>query len=99
MHIRKRIKFARLRNVRRETYPSMRMNLDKITGVGGSRGSVMGDELVRLKSNESLLQKLRDAKEPSADEKKEQRVSFVFGSLDWESSITREQVRKMVDCA
>lgn len=59
----------------------------------------MGDEIVRLKTDALLLQKLRETREPSAAEVKEQRVSFVFGSLDSESPMTREQVRQMVECA
>ncbi len=60
---------------------------------------VMGDEIVRLKTDAALMQKLRESREPTAAEVKEQRVSFVYGSLDFESSVTREQVRRMLNCA
>lgn len=59
----------------------------------------MGDAITKLKTNESLLRDLRDAKKPSPEEVKEQRVSFVFGSLDSKSPITREQVRKALESA
>jgi hypothetical protein len=59
----------------------------------------MGDAITKLKTNEALLRDLRDAKKPSPEEVKEQRVSFVFGSLDSKSPITREQVRKALESA
>jgi hypothetical protein len=49
------------------------------------------------KTKESLLKKLRHAPAPSAEEVKEQRISFVYGSLDKKSKVTREQVRKMIE--
>ncbi|GGD48398.1 hypothetical protein GCM10007235_20390 [Pseudoxanthomonas indica] len=59
----------------------------------------MGDAITKLKTKEALLQNLRDAKKPSAAEVREQRVSFVFGSLDSKSPITREMVRKALESA
>ncbi len=57
----------------------------------------MGDAITKLKTNEALLRNLRDAKKPSPEEVKEQRVSFVYGSLDSKSPITRDQVRKALE--
>ncbi len=57
----------------------------------------MGDAIVNLKTSADLLAELRNAKKPSAEELKEQRVSFVFGSLDSKSPVTREQVRRMLE--
>lgn len=59
----------------------------------------MGDAITRLKTNEELLKNLRGTKKPSPDQVNEQRVSYVFGSLDSKSPITREQVRKALECA
>lgn len=59
----------------------------------------MGNEIVNLKTDRALLADLRGGKKPTADEVKEQRVSFVFASLDADSTITREQVRELLDCA
>lgn len=57
----------------------------------------MGEALTNLKTDEALLQKLREAKKPSRAEVREQRVSFVFGSLDSGNTMTKEQVRKLVE--
>lgn len=59
----------------------------------------MGDAITKLKTNEALLKDLRGTKKPSPDQVNAQRVSFVFGSLDSKSPITREQVRKALECA
>lgn len=59
----------------------------------------MGDEIVRLKTDKALLAELKGGKKPTADEVKEQRVSFVFASLDSDSTITRERVRELLECA
>lgn len=59
----------------------------------------MGDAITKLKTNAELLKELRGIKKPSPNEVREQRVSFVFGSLDSKSPITREQVRKALESA
>ena len=58
----------------------------------------MGDHILELKTNAKLLSALNDSvKRPqTAEDRKEQRVSFVFGSLDSESSVTRERVREIL---
>ena len=58
----------------------------------------MGDHILQLKTNANLLDALlASVKRPqSAEERQEQRVSFVFGSLDSESSVTRERVREIL---
>lgn len=57
----------------------------------------MGDVITKLKSSEDLLKNLRDARKPTSQEVREQRVSFVFGALDSKSPITRDQVREMLE--
>lgn len=59
----------------------------------------MGEAIERLKTNETLLRELRGAKKPTPEQLKEQRVSFVYGSLDSKSPITREQVRRALESA
>jgi hypothetical protein len=51
-----------------------------------------------LKTDESLLKKLRDAttRVPTAEELEKQRVSFVMGSLGRQSTATRAQVEEML---
>lgn len=58
----------------------------------------MGNQ-VELKTNDMLLRALQDAvsKKPSQKEIMDQRVSFVFGSLDSSSNVTRERVRKIIE--
>lgn len=59
----------------------------------------MGDTMTNLKTDARLLKEMHDARKPTREEIKEQRVSFVFGSLDAKSPITREQVRKILEDA
>ena len=58
----------------------------------------MGNDALKLKTDDSLLAALRDAasKKQTANEMQEQRVSFVFGSLDSESSVTKERIRQVI---
>lgn len=51
-----------------------------------------------LKTSPGLLQALQSAaqRKLTAAELSEQRVSYVFGSLDSKSNVTREQVRQML---
>lgn len=55
-------------------------------------------ELTELETEPDLLKELRRgvAKGRTANEVFEQRVSFVFGSMNSESNVTREQVRKVL---
>lgn len=54
--------------------------------------------MTHLKTSEPLLRALRLATRPlSAEEKREQRVSFIMGSLNEESTITRAQVESMLE--
>lgn len=57
------------------------------------------NEIRELKTDKSVLRRLERGKAPSPAEVKEQRVSFVYGSLDSKSTMTREQVRKLVENA
>ncbi len=59
----------------------------------------MGDALTKLKTDPSLLNMLGKAKAPSQQEVKSQRVSFVYGMLDKDAHITKEQVKKYVEAA
>ena len=58
----------------------------------------MGNEILKLKSSDELLGALQRslAKKPTANEIREQRVSFVYGSLSSKSSVTRDHVRKLL---
>lgn len=52
-----------------------------------------------LKTSESLLLALRNAAKTqiSAEELREQRISFILGALDKESGVTREKIVKVLD--
>jgi hypothetical protein len=54
--------------------------------------------MTELKTNEATLKALkRAARRPlTPDEIQKQRISFVMGSLDAKSSITREKVEKLL---
>ena len=58
----------------------------------------MGNEALNLKTDDSLLSALRNAatKKQTANEIQEQRISFVFGSLDSDSDVTKEQIRQII---
>lgn len=57
----------------------------------------MGDAFTQLKTDDALLRKLSEHKKPTPEDVREQRVSFVFGTLDADSPMTREQVRRLVE--
>ena len=59
----------------------------------------MGDQLATLKSDEALLRKLRESRQPTAAEVREQRISFAYATLDSQNTMTREEVRRLVECA
>lgn len=52
----------------------------------------------QLKTRESLLSALRQAsvRTPTAEELQKQRISFIMGSLNSESSVTRAQVEEVL---
>jgi hypothetical protein len=54
--------------------------------------------MIQLKTRESLLSALRQAsvRTPTAEELQRQRVSFIMGSLNAESAVTRAQVEEML---
>lgn len=56
----------------------------------------MGDKILELKTNANLLEALQESlsRKPTIEEVREQRISFVYGSLSSKSNVTREQVRK-----
>lgn len=51
-----------------------------------------------IKTNDALLTRLTRSvtREPTPHEIFEQRVSFVYGSMNPESSVTREQVKQII---
>lgn len=55
--------------------------------------------MAELRTDAGLLKALQSAatKTPSADELREQRISFILGSLGKESGITREKVVRVLD--
>lgn len=55
--------------------------------------------MTRIKTNEALLKALREASqhEPTAAELRDQRISFVMGSLKEDSTVTRDRVREILD--
>lgn len=59
----------------------------------------MGDYILKLKTDSSLLKALKEAssKKPDAEELAEQRVSFIFGSLDEDNSMTHDQIKQILD--
>ncbi len=59
----------------------------------------MGNEaLNRLRTDNALLDALRNAasRKQTAGEIQEQRVSFVFGSLDKDSGVTKDRIRQVI---
>lgn len=58
----------------------------------------MGKALEELKTDASLLKALKNSSsvKPNAEELLEQRVSFIFGSLKAESSITHERIKQIL---
>lgn len=58
----------------------------------------MGDALLQLTTDTSLIKALKRAltDEPSAKELLEQRVSFIYGALGADSSMTREAIKKIL---
>jgi hypothetical protein len=60
--------------------------------------SPTGSAMTQIKTKESTLRALREAvrRPRTAEEMQKQRVSFVMGSLDAESPMTREKVEKLL---
>lgn len=58
----------------------------------------MADVILKLKTDNSLLEALKKASEekPNHNELLEQRVSFIFGSLKAGSSITHDRIKKIL---
>ncbi|GJB76976.1 hypothetical protein ACK56M_08750 [Pseudomonas sp. s4] len=58
----------------------------------------MARNFLDLKTNPELLSALRGAAQhkQTAAEMLEQRVSFVYGSVDAQNGVTREQIRKLI---
>jgi hypothetical protein len=58
----------------------------------------VNDSLLTLKTNQKLLSAVERAasRKMTSEELREQRVSFVYGSMDSSSSVTRDRVRQML---
>ncbi|WP_191830891.1 hypothetical protein [Pseudomonas fluorescens] len=58
----------------------------------------MAKNFLDLKTDPGLLSALQGASQhkQSAAEMLEQRVSFVYGSVDSQNGVTREQIRKLI---
>ena len=58
----------------------------------------MNDSLLSLKTSPNLLQALRKAgsRPMSAKDLLEQRISFVYGSIDSKSGVTRDRIRQLI---
>jgi len=58
----------------------------------------MVEAIQELRSSSKLLRALESAalRHPTRDELFEQRVSFVYGSMDSKSGVTREMVRQLI---
>lgn len=58
----------------------------------------MGDVVLKLKTDDALLDALKKASEekPDHSELVEQRVSFIFGSLKANSGITHDRIKKIL---
>jgi hypothetical protein len=58
----------------------------------------MNDSLLSLKTDQNLLDTVARAasRRMSVGEVLEQRVSFVYGSMDDKSNVTRDQVRQLI---
>jgi hypothetical protein len=63
------------------------------------KGVHMNGKVTDLKTDAELLRSLKEAAQhkPTKEEKLEQRVSFVVGSLKSDSDMTREQVKRLVE--
>jgi len=58
----------------------------------------MNESLVQLKTDREVLEAVQRAasRKMTPGEALEQRVSFVYGTMDSKSSVTRDQVRQLV---
>jgi SpoU rRNA methylase family enzyme len=58
----------------------------------------MGDAIVKLKTDNTLLEALERASAArlGPEELLEQRVSFIYGSINSDSDVTREQIKQML---
>lgn len=57
----------------------------------------MNVRVVEINTDEELLAKLKNTdQKQSAQDTKEQRVSFVYGAMKSDSNITKEAVRKII---
>lgn len=58
----------------------------------------MNESLLSLKTSQAVLESVQRAasRKLSPHEALEQRVSFVYGTMDSKSNVTREEVRKLI---
>lgn len=57
----------------------------------------MSVEAIKIQTNAALLKKLQSAPNPSRRDLREQRISFAIGSSDQRNSMTREEVRQLIE--
>ncbi len=61
----------------------------------------MTNDITELKTDSRLLETLKKAsvksKEMTAEELKEQRASFIYGSLSSKSSVSKAQIKKFLE--
>ena len=59
----------------------------------------MNIKVVELTTDESLLEALKRtaSHKPTQEERQQQQVSFIYGSMKDESGITKEQVRRALN--
>ena len=58
----------------------------------------MGSNISELKTNDDLLEAIKQAasRKLTPAEMLEQRVSFVFGSMDSDSDVTRQHIKQVI---
>ena len=59
----------------------------------------MNESMKAARGDRDLLERLKNVREATASEKREQRISFVIGVLGSDNTLTREEVRKIVEAA
>lgn len=57
----------------------------------------MSYEISKNKTDQALLDKLREAKKPTRQEITAQKISFAFANLDDKTTMTRERVKRLVE--
>lgn len=58
----------------------------------------MGNQFVEVKTADSLIKALErgSCRKPTAEEVSEQRISFIYGSINPKSGVTRERIKQVL---